>query len=420
MTCASICRCGQWSSPRPRAALARLILAEAMDRAGVRAMLPDGSQLGRRGVADPAAPTLEIVRPAELFDRVGRHPKIGIGEGYVAGDWCPATGHDLADLLVPFARRLADAVPPWLLRLRAVVDRPIPRAHRNSPAGARRNISAHYDLSNEMFAAFLDETMTYSSALFDDRVPFGEQDLADAQRRKMDRVLDLARVDQGSQVLEIGTGWGALAVRAAERGATVTTLTLSGEQAQIARQRARDHGVADRVDVRLCDYREATGRYDAVVSVEMIEAVGEEYWPSYFEAIRRRLVPDGVAVVQAIVMSHERLLATRRSWGWIQKHVFPGGLIPSLTAIQQTSGAAGLRVSHVDTFGEHYAHTLAVWRRRFDDNWPAIRALGFPDDFRRLWEFYLAYSQAGFATGYLDVAHVVLRPAGQVRRAGYR
>jgi cyclopropane-fatty-acyl-phospholipid synthase len=396
-----------------RAVLARRILEAVVRRVPVDAVLPDGRSLVTGRVPDGSRPVLEIVRPAALFERLAHHPKIGIGEAYMAGDWRAAPGTDLAELLLPFAERMTTAVPPALQRLRGVVDRRIPETQRNSITGSRRNIEAHYDLSNDLFAAFLDETLSYSSALFESDRPWAGQSLEDAQLRKVHAVLDLARVRQGSHVLEIGTGWGTLAIEAARRGARVTTLTLSAEQAALAAERVAEAGLSDLVEIRLQDYREVEGTFDAIVSVEMIEAVGEEYWPTYFQTLDRHLAPGGVAAIQAILMSHDRYLATRNSWGWIQKHIFPGGLIPSLRAVDDSAQRhTALRVGQVDAFGLHYAETLRRWRERFLERWPEIHGHGFDEEFRRKWEFYLAYCEAGFLSGYLDVAQIRLeRPA---------
>jgi cyclopropane-fatty-acyl-phospholipid synthase len=389
-----------------RARVARSILAQVTKRVPVDVLMPDGTLLGG-GARRAGHPAIEIVRPTALFERMAHHPKIGIGEAYMAGDWKAADGTDLVDVLMPFAERMTTAVPPWLLALRGFVDRRIPTAQRNSLLGSRRNIEAHYDLSNDLFATFLDETMSYSSALFDDGLPVEAQGLEEAQLRKVHAILDMAKVGQDTRLLEIGTGWGTLALEAARRGAVVTSVTLSREQAALARQRIADAGLADRVDIRIQDYREVEGDFDAVVSVEMIEAVGEEYWATYFRTIDERLAPGGIAAVQAILMSHERLLATKHSYGWIQKHIFPGGLIPSLQAISETTDSeTGLQITGVDAFGTDYAETLRRWRETFLARWPEVKALGFDETFRRRWEFYLAYCQAGFATGYLDVAQV--------------
>jgi cyclopropane-fatty-acyl-phospholipid synthase len=397
-----------------RGKLARNIVAQVAGRVPVDLVLPDGTLLGG-GARDGSRPGLRIVRPDAVFERLAHHPKIGIGEAYMSGDWTAAEGTDLADVLRPFAERMTTAVPPFWLRLRGFVDRRIPAMQRNSLLGSRRNIEAHYDLSNAMFETFLDDTLTYSSALFDraSATPVAEQGLEEAQLRKVEAILDAARVTQGSRVLEIGTGWGTLALQAARRGAAVTTVTLSKEQATLARERIAAAGLADRVDVRIQDYREVEGSYDAVVSVEMIEAVGEEYWDTYFRTIDERLAPGGVAAVQAILMSHERLLATKHSYGWIQKHIFPGGLIPSVEAIRSTTAAStSLQVTDVHAFGTDYAETLRRWRERFTARWDDVRALGFDETFRRKWEFYLAYCEAGFATGYLDVAQIRFERAG--------
>ncbi|MFJ6132620.1 class I SAM-dependent methyltransferase [Janibacter terrae] len=393
-----------------RAHLARPIVTKVLERAPVRVTMPDGTTLG--GGRDLDAPTLRIVRPTALFERMAHHPKIGFGEGYMAGDWEVAPGTDLADALVPFAERITTLVPPGLARLRRVVDRRIPSTTRNTLRGSRKNIEAHYDLSNDLFEAFLDETLSYSSALFDRSRALTEQSLEEAQHAKIEAVLDTADVRAGSRVLEIGTGWGSLAMAAARRGALVTTITLSQEQAALARERIAaadidEPGLAGRVEVRLQDYREVTGQFDAIVSVEMIEAVGEEYWPTYFGAIDDLLAPGGVVAIQAILMSHERYLATRRSYGWIQKHIFPGGLIPSEEAIGETTARhTSLRVTSTHRFGRDYAETLRRWRRTFDQEWSTIAAAGFDETFRRKWEFYLAYCEAGFAADYLDVAQI--------------
>ena len=333
----------------------------------------------------------------------------------MAGDWRAGPGTDLADLLTPFASRLTTMIPPALQRLRVFVDRRVPRDQENTLDGARSNIAAHYDLSNDLFAAFLDPTMTYSSAWFDESEPVETATrLEEAQLRKIDGLLDLASVRSGTRLLEIGTGWGALAIRAAGRGARVTTITLSREQLRLARERVESAGLAGLVEVRVQDYREVEGEYDAIVSVEMIEAVGEAYWPTYFVALDRLLAPGGRVAIQAITMDHERFLATRRSFGWIQKYIFPGGIIPSLRAVDDALTAhTTLRVTRQRELREHYARTLHLWRERFLDQWPRIHAQGFDETFRRMWEFYLAYSEAGFRSGYLGVSQLQLtrRPA---------
>ena len=389
-----------------RGRVARALVSRMLAGLPVRVRLPDGAILGG---GDTDSPMLDLHRPEALFRRLEAHPKIGLGEAYMAGEWGAAPGTDLADALSPFAARLAVLLPKPIQRLRGIVELALPIVQRNTPEGSRANIAAHYDLSNDLFTHFLDPSMSYSSALFDPATPWSRQSLDEAQHRKIDAVLDAARVGSGTRLLEIGTGWGELALRAARRGAHVTTITLSSEQADLATERVRAAGLGDRVEIRLQDYRAVAGEFDAVVSVEMIEAVGEEYWPTYFGAIDRLLAPGGVACIQAILMSHDRFLATRNSYGWIQKYIFPGGLIPSLTALREVTAAhTTLRMTNVHAFGPHYAETLHRWRASFEVNWSAIAAVGFDERFRRMWEFYLAYCEAGFRTGYLDVAHVTL------------
>ncbi len=401
------------STPRTplKARIARAILRPAAQRVPVRLTFPDGTVWGAGG---PDSPEMVVRRPAAFFNRLGNDSKIGFGEAYMAGDWTTGDGTDLADLLSPFAERLTTIVPPSLQRLRGFVDVKLPHAERNTVEGSRSNIERHYDLSNDLFARFLDPSMTYSSAWFEDLdARPGFDQLEAAQHRKLDGILDQAGVREGTRVLEIGSGWGSLAIRAAQRGAHVTTITISTEQAELARQRFAEAGVADRIDLRLQDYRDVTGEFDAVVSCEMIEAVGEEYWPTYFAKIDEVLAPGGSVSIQAITMAHHRYLATRNSYGWIQKYIFPGGLIPSPEAIDENLAAhtSGLRVTDRRSLGLHYARTLRLWREQFDARWPEIATHGFDETFRRLWDFYLAYCEAGFGVGYLDVVQLQMRRA---------
>ncbi|MGP3775985.1 class I SAM-dependent methyltransferase [Streptomyces sp. SDT5-1] len=386
------------SSP-PRTAVAAAVVRHALRGLPLRARFADGTELGRGG------PVLHIHRPDAFHARIGRSGLIGFGESYMAGEW---DAPDPVAVLTVLAAHAADLVPAPLQRLRGLWAPRRPAARRNTPTGSRANISHHYDLSNDLFALFLDETLSYSSAVFRG-LPATWDLLADAQRRKIDRLLDLAAVGDGSRVLEIGTGWGELAIRAAARGARVTTLTLSREQRELALERVAAAGLADRVDVELRDYREARGSYDAVVSVEMIEAVGAEFWPTYFRTLDARLAPGGRAALQAITMPHDRMLASSSTHTWIQKYIFPGGLLPSVEAIAGTVREhTGLTVARRDAYGPHYAETLRLWRERFTERADEVAALAFDDTFRRMWTFYLAYSEAGFRSGYLDVQQYLL------------
>ncbi|MBO3749783.1 class I SAM-dependent methyltransferase [Streptosporangiaceae bacterium NEAU-GS5] len=375
----------------PRAMAARLLFRRAA------ATLPIQVAYGT------ARPQMRILRPEAFFRRVGADGLIGFGEAYMAGDWA---ADDLVGVLTAFAANVDTLIPAPLRRLRRLAVRRTPASDQGTVRGARHNAHRHYDLSNELFAAFLDETMTYSAALFTGPGPATWDELAAAQRRKIDRLLDQARVGEETRLLEIGTGWGELAIRAARRGARVVSITLSEEQCELARHRVKTAGLDDRVDIRLCDYRESEGRHDAVVSVEMVEAVGEAYWPVYFDVLRHRLAPGGRIAVQAITMPHERMLATRHTHTWVQKHIFPGGLLPSVTALEEAMGP--LRIVDRLSLRPHYAETLRLWRERYLANRDAIGELGFDETFHRMWEFYLAYSEAGFRSRYLDVWQLTL------------
>ena len=393
------------------ATVARIVFERAVSGLPLRVTYPDGRVIGS---GSTTSPVFDVVRPSAFFARLGKDRKIGFGDSYVAGDWRPGAGTDLAELLTVFAERLTTLLPTWLQRLRGLVDMRIPDQHDNSIEGSRANIAAHYDLSNELFASFLDPTMSYSSGWFDAGTSGDTAtDLERAQVRKIDAMLDLAGVRAGTRLLEIGSGWGALAIRAGQRGARVTSITLSEEQMRLARQRVDEAGLSALVEIRVQDYREVQGSFDAIVSVEMIEAVGEAYWPDYFTTLDRLLAPGGAIGIQAITMAHDRVLATRRSFGWIQKYIFPGGLIPSLRAIDETlAGHTTLHVVQNRELREHYARTLRIWRDRFIAASPGLRGQGFDDTFRRMWEFYLAYSEAGFRSGYLGVSQLRLVRTG--------
>jgi cyclopropane-fatty-acyl-phospholipid synthase len=353
---------------------------------------------------------LQLVRPDTFFARVGRDGLIGFGEAYMAGDW---TADDPAAVLTAFAARMDRLVPKPLQSLRRSYVASHPASDRRTGDNSRSNIARHYDLSNELFAQFLDPTMTYSSAWFSQHPdlvghPPTSDDLEKAQVAKIERLLDRVGVGEGTRLLEIGSGWGELAIRAARRGAQVTSITLSQEQQALVRDRVAEADLADRVQVRLEDFRAVRGTFDAVVSVEMIEAVGIDHLPEYFATIARVLAPGGRVGVQAITMPHHRVLATRDTFTWVHKYIFPGGQIPSIEAIESAGRAAGLGIEEDFRFGAHYDHTLRLWQEQFTAHVDQVRALGFDDTFVRMWEFYLAYSRAGFASGYLDVRQLVL------------
>lgn len=350
-----------------------------------------------------AMTTLQIVKP-EFFKRVLSGGGVGFGEAYVDGLWMT---NDLSELLKLMARNQRE-----MGRLRkgfSFVAQQLNRfyhlARKNTLKKSRENIQAHYDLSNDFYETFLDPTMTYSSAYFTNYY----ETLEKAQLNKIDRMLDLAGVKAGDSILEIGSGWGALATRAAERGCKVKTITLSDEQFDYAKKLFEEVGISEKVEICLQDYRKLEGKFDAVVSCEMIEAVGKEYLPSYFEVIRNSLKPGAKAVIQAITISDDRYDQYCRSCDWIQKHIFPGGHLPSPEAIRgHVTDAGRMQVVQMDPFGRDYAETLRRWAKAFNRQREKINGLGFDDAFRRKWNYYLSYCEAGFDTDLIDVQHVVI------------
>lgn len=348
---------------------------------------PEGDRWTFSGSRSGPEATLRI-HHRRLGRRLALGGALGLAESYIDGDW---DSDDLPALLEMGAWH-GDRLPggratAWLHRL-------IHRLRPNSRRGSRRNIAAHYDLGNGFYGAWLDASMTYSAALY------GGADLSleAAQAAKRARVADLLALPAGARVLEIGCGWGALAADLTERGARVTGITLSRAQFDHA---ARLLGPA--ADIRLQDYRDVTGRFDAIASVEMIEAVGEAHWPAFFRTLRDRLLPGGAAVIQAITIADDRFARYRRGTDFIQRHIFPGGMLPSPGVIRDQAERAGLVVDHVETFGADYARTLLAWRQRFHAAWPRLAAMGFDGRFRRLWDYYLCYCAAGFRAGTIDV-----------------
>jgi cyclopropane-fatty-acyl-phospholipid synthase len=390
-----------------RAMLARRLFRHAVGRLPLRVVESGGRSYGGGSGADPV---MQLVRPSSFFHRLGATGTIGFGEAYMAGDW---TAEDLTGVLTAFAAHVRELVPAMLQRLRGVVLRRQPADEDNTVDGARYNIHRHYDLSNDLFRLFLDPSMTYSSALYAGDPAGSDEELVTAQHRKVDRLLDSAGVRAGTRLLEIGTGWGELAIRAAQRGANVTSLTISTEQAELARTRIADAGLSERVDVRLQDYRATTGKYDAVVSVEMIEAVGVKHWPDYFRTVDGALVPGGRFGLQAILQDDDNVRRVGETYTWIRKYIFPGGQLSSVESIEETvQQHTSLRITDRLSFGRHYAETLRRWRSRFEARAAEIARLGFDETFRRMWSLYLAYSEAGFRTGYLDVNQMTLsKPA---------
>jgi cyclopropane-fatty-acyl-phospholipid synthase len=282
------------------------------------------------------------------------------------------------------------------------------KAHANTRRGSRRNIAAHYDLGNAFYSQWLDPTMTYSSAVFER----ADMTLEEAQRAKWQKLAECLALKPGLHILEIGCGWGGFAIYAArEYGCKVTGITLSHEQLAYARKAVEVAGLSDRIDIQLIDYRDVQGEYDRIASIEMFEAVGEEHWPTYFKVVRERLKPGGVAGLQIITINEARFETYRRIPDFIQLYIFPGGMLPSPTALEAVSKKAGLGFETARTFGLSYAETLRRWRECFDARWPNIAPMGFDDRFKRMWQYYLASCEGGFRAGSIDVGQFRLTRA---------
>jgi cyclopropane-fatty-acyl-phospholipid synthase len=388
--------------PAARLPLVDRVAAHTLERAlcdlegGTLAVrLPDGRE-ARFGSGPEVRMSVDDLR---LFRRLATRPRLGLGESYQAGEWHADDLPQLLELLACNAGRAAARHP----RLRTFASARPRLNRRTGLLAARRNIGYHYDLGNELFSLFLDETMTYSCAIFAHE---GEP-LADAQRRKLHRVCDKLELGPGDHVLEIGCGWGSFALTAAaEYGARVTGVTLSIEQAELARSRVRAAGLEGLVEIRLQDFREVRGRFSKVASIEMLEAVGERLLAPFFSVVGRVLEPGGLACIQTILVPDARYRRYRSTPDWIERYVFPGCLIPSLGAIAQTVG--DLRIEDVEQIGRHYAETLARWRESFLDRIGDVRALGFDARFERTWDFYLAACQALFRCGLLHDAQLLL------------
>ena len=338
--------------------------------------------------------TLQVHDEA-MFAAVLARGDIGFAESYLDGHWDTPDLTALFTLLARNRDTLKRAVyGSWRALLAARLRH---WTNRNSREGSRRNIMAHYDLGNDFYRQWLDETMSYSSALYSEGA-----DLASAQRAKYRRILRRLNAKPGERVLEIGCGWGGFAEMAVEDGLQVTGLTLSPAQLEWAQRRVA------KADFRLQDYRDTTERYNHIVSIEMFEAVGEQWWPSYFETVARSLKRGGRAVIQSITIRDDLFADYRRGTDFIQQHVFPGGMLPSRAAFRKAAAKQGLVVKDEFAFGRDYARTLAEWRHAFEANWPQIEPLGFDQRFHRLWRLYLCYCEAGFLAGNIDVVQFEL------------
>jgi cyclopropane-fatty-acyl-phospholipid synthase len=366
-------------------------------------LLPDGSRHVFGGPATGSSAELRVHDMAAVT-RILRGGDTGAGEAYMDGLWSSPDLPALAKLASVNREALALTGGWW--RIPAKLGKTIAhRARRNTLRQARRNIEAHYDLGNEFYRLFLDETLTYSSAVF--ATP--DQSLAEAQRNKYRLMAARAGLREGQHVLEIGTGWGGFALYAAgELGCRVTTVTISKEQHKLATERVQAAGLAGRVDVLLRDYREIEGQYDAIVSIEMLEAVGAEFFETFFQVCDRVLVPGGRMSLQTIAFPDVAYLPQARGANWIQTYIFPGGLLPSLAQVERSLHSTRLLVRAVDDIAPHYVRTLATWRATFLSRLDEVRAMGFDERFIRMWDYYLSISEAGFDTGVCQDLQIVL------------
>ena len=400
--------------PRPLAPLASLAGLRAaplrrvmagLERGSLEVTTPDGVRVAHRA-ALPGPEASIVLHRWRALRRLAFGGDIAFAEAYGDGDW---SSPDLAKVV-----ELAAANGPTFDRriggtlLSRIANRFAHLRRANTRAGSARNIVAHYDLGNDFFSAWLDPGMSYSSGIYRDP----DATLDDAQAAKQDRAIELLDLRGAESVLEIGIGWGGLAERIlTAHDGRLTGVTLSPSQLAWSQDRMARAGLSTRTDLRLQDYRDVEGRFDRIVSIEMLEAVGEAYWPTYFRTLHDRLAPGGVAVLQVITIAEERYAAYRRGADFIQRHIFPGGMLPTPRILQDLAAASGLRIDHQETFGMSYARTLADWHSRFVRALPDVARCGLDERFQRLWRYYLAYCEGGFRAGAIDVGFYRLRRA---------
>jgi cyclopropane-fatty-acyl-phospholipid synthase len=385
----------------PRLVQIAFSYAARIQRGTLDVTLPDRRRV-RFGGAEPGPAAVMTINNYDFAWRLMKGGDIGIAEAYLRGEWDTpdltqflyifCINHDLISPMFEqkTALRFVQAIQHWL--------------NRNTRAQAKRNIFAHYDIGNTFYKSWLDSSMTYSSALFEE----GATDLTAAQHNKYRRLAEAINLQPEQKVLEIGCGWGGFAEFAAKTyGVKVVGLTISQEQRDFALKRIFDAGLSERVEIRFQDYRDERDQYDRIASIEMIEAVGEQFWPNYFSQLRDRLLPGGLAGIQAITIRDSMFQKYRREVDFIQRYVFPGGMLPSPAVLKSLGESFGVPVIKERIFGQDYARTLATWRDNFRQAWPNLKPLGFDERFRRLWEYYLAYCEAGFLSGNIDVRQVV-------------
>ena len=386
----------------PRSMRILLGLAGRIAVGSVTIRVPDG-RLYRVVAAKPGPDADLTVRRPRMVARLILGGSVGFGTAYMDGDWETS---DLAALLGLAAVNETEFGTLHMgARAVTTLRRIWHRYNDNTRRGSRRNIAHHYDLWNAFYARWLDPSMTYSSAVFERE----DTDLQTAQETKYRKLAEKLALAPDQRVLEIGCGWGGFAeVAARDFGARVTAITVSREQLEFARERIHKAGLAERVDARFVDYRDIEGRFDKIASIEMFEAVGERHWPTYFGKIRDCLEPGGRAALQIITIADRWFDSYRRGVDFIQRYIFPGGMLPSMTALAQHCARAGLAIDRSDFYGQHYARTLAEWNQRFQAAWHELEPMGFDRRFKRMWEFYLAYCEAGFRAGSIDVVQASL------------
>ncbi|EGI77612.1 SAM-dependent methyltransferase [Hylemonella gracilis] len=376
-----------------------------------RVSLIDQGQRVDYGLPDARCPLsvqLEVLDP-RFWGELAFGGSIGAGEAYMAGYWRCDDLTGLVRILLQ-NRDVLDGMEGGLARLTAPLQKALHWANRNTRSGSRRNIAAHYDLGNDFFALFLDPTMMYSCAYYE--TP--QTTLEEAQQARLHRVCQHLKLGPDDHLLEIGTGWGGMAIHAAQHyGCRVTTTTISRQQYELAQERVAAAGLQDRITLLLEDYRDLTGQYDKLVSLEMIEAVGHQFYGDYFAQCARLLKDDGLMLLQAITIADQRYEAARKSVDFIQRHIFPGSTIPSITAmLNAITAETDMKLVRLDDIGPHYATTLRHWRERFMARLDEVRLLGYPDTFIRMWDFYLCYCEGGFEERALGDVHMLLAKPG--------
>jgi len=399
---------------RPLDTLAkRAVLGKLTQLHGGQLVLVDGGERHRFGtVSEHLAESIVVhVHDRRFYGDLALGGSVGAGEAYMQGYWSTPQLVELVRLLV-LNMDVLDSLEGGFARLTAPVRKALHAIRRNTRSGSRKNIAAHYDLGNEFFRLFLDETMMYSSATF----ARPDMSLHDAQLARLDGICRKLDLRPGEHIVEIGTGWGGFALHAAQRyGCKVTTTTISQEQYRLARERVSQAGLDGQIEVLCADYRDLSGTYDKLVSIEMIEAIGHQYFDAYFAQCSRLLKSHGAMLLQAITIADQRYESAKRSVDFIQRYIFPGSCLPSVGALSASiARASDMRVFHLEDIGPHYARTLHEWRRNLLANLPAVRALGYDDAFIRMWEFYFCYCEGGFAERVVgDVQMLLVKPGNR-------